>query len=174
MHRLAEWALAGLFISWALATVLCQVPSRLQNWLRQSDIFALIPRWHFFAPTPGMHDFVLVYRDQALDGSLTMWREVPGVSVTRQPVCAVWNPGRRHTKAMLDITKELMQLITQQRQKREIELSVPYLSLLNYVSCIPRLGTEDQYTQFALVMSQSSATEGPPAVVFLSSLHEIA
>jgi hypothetical protein len=172
MLQLAEVALAVLFILWSLATVVVQPPSPLRDWFRRSDVFALIPCWHFFAPTPGMSDFSLVYRDQAADGSVSPWREVTGVTVTRQPFCALWNPGRRHTKAMLDITKELMQLITQDRQKWEIELSVPYLSLLNYISALPRHG-EDRFTQFGIVMSSSSATADPPVVVFVSSLHAI-
>lgn len=170
MRALAEDGLASLFALWLLATVLCQAPSRIQNWLRRGDVFALIPRWHFFAPVPGMQDFVLVYRDQTADGAISPWREAPSVPVSRQPWCAVWNPGRRHTKAILDITKELMQLITEQRNKREIELSIPYITLLNYVSSFPRL-EENCSTQFALVMGKSSATPEPPSVVFVSSIH---
>lgn len=172
MRAFAELALAGFFVLWLIATAAFQAPSRLQDWLRQSEIFALVPRWHFFAPTPGVQDFTLIYRDQAADGSLSPWREVPVVTVPRQPINALWNPSRRHTKAMLDITKELFQLIAQNQDETEIKLSVPYLALLNYVSRLPRLGV-DRFTQFALVMSNSSATTDPPAVVFVSALHEI-
>ncbi|MFF0292213.1 hypothetical protein ACFYST_03485 [Kitasatospora sp. NPDC004614] len=172
MRPLAEVLLAGLFVSWLLATALCQAPSRVQNRLRKADVFGLIPRWHFFAPRPGTQDFVLVFRDQASSGSLSRWREAPRLPVSRLPLCALWNPGRRHTKAMIDITVELMNLVVDDRNKKEIELSVPYLALLNHISGLPRLDGEC-LTQFALVATQSSASTEPPEVVFVSSMHAI-
>ncbi|XHM65333.1 hypothetical protein ACE6JH_35455 [Streptomyces nigra] len=65
-----------------------------------------------------------------------------------------------------------MKLVAEERHNREIELSVPYLALLNYVSELPRLD-ENCLTQFALVASQSSAVNKSPTVIFVSSLHAI-
>lgn len=172
MNSLTERVLALFFFAWLVVTCLCQVQSRLQDRLRQSDLFGLIPRWHFFAPRPAMQDFVLVFRDRTPSGALSPWRETPHPSISHPLLCAVWNPGRRHIKAVTDTTIELMKLVAEERHKREIELSVPYLALLNYVSELPRLD-EDCLTQFALVASQSSAVNKSSTVIFVSSLHAI-
>ncbi|MFI9176083.1 hypothetical protein [Streptomyces lincolnensis] len=119
-----------------------------------------------------MQDFTLVYRDLTQDGQVSPWCEVPGIRITKYPLCALWNPGRRHTKAMLDITKDLMQLLDDAPGEREIQITVPYLALLNYVAALPRLDSSCS-TQFALVTTKSSATAEGSGVIFASSLHSM-
>ena len=89
------------------------------------------------------------------------------------PLYMIWNPGRRHSKALLDITKELMQLIAAKAHRRQIELSIPYLALLTFVSSLPRMDSE-VCTQFAIVMAKSSAQNQRASIIFTSSLHSLA
>ncbi|MFD5817747.1 hypothetical protein [Streptomyces sp. NPDC127038] len=166
-------AYAAVCSLWLVLTMVCQARSRWATRIRKYDVFALIPRWTFFAPTPGMQDFVLLHRDRTPDGRLTQWRELTGAAAGARPLRAVWNPDRRHSKALLDASQNLLQLASQGRRPEEIELSAPYLALLAHVSAQPR-PEEPDATQFALVVQKSSALEeAVPAVAFVSSLHAI-
>ncbi|WP_051732391.1 hypothetical protein [Kitasatospora phosalacinea] len=172
MRELAEFAFAAVCCLWIVLTVVCQVPSRAAGRIRGRDVFALVPQWSFFAPTPGMQDIVVVHRYRTVDGGLSRWREVAAGAPSGQPLCAVWNPHRRHAKAVLDATKNLMQLAAEGRRPEEIQLSVPYLALLTYVSA-QLCPQERRATQFALVVQRSSAFQDPPSVAFVSALHAI-
>ncbi|WP_181787130.1 hypothetical protein [Streptomyces phytophilus] len=173
MPGLAGPAYAALCALWIVLTVACQPHSRVAAKIRRYDFFALIPRWTFFAPTPGTQDFVLLRRYRTRDGRLTRWRETAGTAAGGRPLCAVWNPARRHTKALLDAAQSLMELASQGRRPEEIELTGPYLALLAHVSAQP-CAEEPRAAQFALVIQRSSAFgEAAPSVAFVSSLHTI-
>jgi hypothetical protein len=172
VRELAESAFAAVCCLWIVLTMVCQVPSRAAGRIRGRDVLALIPQWSFFAPTPGMQDIVMVQRYRRVDGDLSQWREVTADAASSPPLCAVWNPHRRHAKAVLDATKNLMQLAAEGRRPEEIQLTVPYLALLTYVSAQP-CPEERLATQFALVVQRSSAFQDAPSVAFVSALHAI-
>jgi hypothetical protein len=169
----ADAALALTFGIWLLLTVATQHKSRLADRVRSTDLSLLIPRWHFFAPNPGVHDFVLVFRDRNVGGAVSPWRQAPTPSTSNPALWVVWNPARRHTKALIDIANELIVLINEHAYGRaQLVLAVPYLTLLNHVSSLPRLDV-DVSTQFAIAIAQSAAVSGEPDVVFVSALHRL-
>ncbi|WP_407561341.1 hypothetical protein [Streptomyces sp. 184] len=164
---------AAVCALWIVLTLVCQTRSRLATKIRSYDFLALIPRWTFFAPTPGTQDFVLLRRYRTSDGRLTRWRETPGTAAAGRPLYAVWNPARRHTKALLDAAQSLMELASRGGRPEEIELTAPYLALLAHVSAQP-CSEEPHATQFALVIQKSSAfAESAASVAFVSSLHAV-
>ena len=164
---MADSLLVGILGVWLLLSVLVYVPA-LQPGIRRWDLLALVPEWRFFAPTPAQHDYYLLYRDQLEDGSLTDWTEVRAAT----PRCSwnlVWNTSKRGNKALFDAIKELAAHVV--ASDPAIQFSVPYLTLLNHVSAIPRLGCS-QSTRF-LLMHNDSRLEKPPDVVFLSGVHAV-
>jgi hypothetical protein len=172
MQSVAELALAVALGTWLGASVVCQYPSHIERLLRRYDACSLIPRWHFFAPRPSMQDFHLVYRDRSASGGVSPWHEVP--AATSHPLASpVWNPGRRHNKALFDAVQALLKLSERAGgRERELQLTVPYIALLTYVSGLPRLD-EPEMTQFALVASQRQSSTASPTVFFVSGLHAL-
>src|SRR5215212_2212851 len=169
-HGLVDLGLAGFLLSWFAISAICQVPSKLEKWLRAHDVCSLIPRWHFFAPNPGTRDFPLLYRDRLSDGCVSRWREVPLCKPPRG-IAAVWNPGRRHNKAFFDITQELTttSLVLSDRTAL-IQLTVPYIAVLNFVSCLPR-DYDACDTQFLIMTAVGYDKATKPSKVFVSAVH---
>ena len=119
-----------------------------------------------------MQDFHVVYRDRSGTGELSPWRAVPHSPPPRL-VYPVWNPGRRHNKALFDVTQALARLVSGVHgDGRELQISVPYIALLTYVSGLRRLESP-QATQFALVTSLGRRATAAPEVLFVSSLHPL-
>jgi hypothetical protein len=154
-------------VAWLAVSAVGQIPCELTRRLRRVDLCGLIPHWTFFAPVPGTADYFLLYRDQLLDGSLTDWRELP-LCDSRKLWHLIWNPGKREKKALFDLTTALMQE-TQAVPIEAMQLSVPYLVLLSYISGLPRDYT-GQGTQFLLMMSDQG---GEPKPIFSSAVHAL-
>ncbi|MFF4542420.1 hypothetical protein [Streptomyces aureus] len=173
MREVVGVVFAAVCCLWLVLTLVCQARTRVAAVVRRHDVLGLIPLWTFFAPTPGMQDYVLLRRYRTFDGRLTQWRELADAPAGGRPLWAVWNPARRHAKALLDASQGLLQLASLGRRPQEIELSAPYLAILAHVSAQP-CSEEPCAAQFALVIQKSSAyEEAVPAVAFVSSLHEI-
>lgn len=186
----SEWILAGILGAWLIISGLGQIdvsePRSVFQRIRQWDLFGLIPIWTFFAPRPAWIDYHLLYRDRLGDGTVSPWTEVVPVS-GRTPVQALWNPGKRERKAIIDIVRTLTREIqngradlpeefrfagrTAQHLPETIFTSLGYLALLHVVSRIPRLGTASE-TQF-LVMQTDAAESGEPEVLILSAFHSL-
>ncbi len=160
-----EVAVAALLGGLWLVTAAAQLPRRVSGSIRRRDVFILIPDWRFFAPRPGTMDYVLVYRDQLVDGNLTGWHPVhqPETSLRR----AVWNPGRRLSKTILDLVQ---QIVADLQRNPDVDLrgTIGYVGLLELVSSQMR-ALPATSTQFAVVSVEASA----PAPLFTSALHRI-
>jgi len=161
--------IVAFFIAWAAASLLVLVP-RFSPWLRSNDILGLVPEWKFFAPIPGRGDFYLLYRD-VYPESTTDWTEIM-VGGKRYWWNLLWNPRRRERKAMLDIARELPRHFKDENREA-FPISVPYLTLLTYVSGQPRTVLADK-TQFLLMYSEAALNGGQPQVNLLSYMHELA
>jgi hypothetical protein len=187
----SEWILAGILSAWLLISVAGQInvsePHSVFQRVRQWDLFGLIPIWTFFAPRPAWTDYHLLYRDRLGDGTMSPWTEVVP-AIERKPVHALWNPGKRERKAIIDIVRTLTREIqsgrvdlssegfpfggkTAQHLPETMFTSLAYLALLHVVSRIPRLGTASE-TQF-LVMQTDAAESGEPEVLILSAFHSL-
>ncbi|BDH59119.1 hypothetical protein [Tsukamurella sp. PLM1] len=101
--RTVEWGLAGAL----LVTAAGQHPNRMFDRVRRADrLGILIPNWRFFAPEPARHDFHVVHRVVAADGSVGEWRDT-APSEPRRWRHAVYFPERRRDKALSDICTEV-------------------------------------------------------------------
>jgi len=134
------------------------------------DRFALIPRWGFFAPTPGVHNFYLLYRIRFNDGTVGEWVSIFGLDKFRSQWTAIWNPDRRTKKAVFDLAGILVRERADDEQARAlIQLSIPYLLILNYISGLSSSSGVNA-VQF-LVME--NLQDGSAYPVFVSALHSL-
>ena len=157
--------------AWLAATVISAFPAMASVLNRLGTFTALVPRWNFFSPRPGIHDYHLLYRDQWEGGGVGVWQEVPGFAQPRNLTASVWNPHRVSKKALFDLAVELAResLAVENRQEYA-KLSIPYLVLLNYVSQLPRPHPSIA-TQFMLARSSSMPQTVEPC--FISGLHSL-
>jgi hypothetical protein len=162
---------AGLLGVWFLLTVLSQFEYFFRIIVR-FDRFRLVPRWAFFAPNPGHHDYHLVYRGRRADNSLTEWEELTDVNCGQNLSC-VWNPQRRVVKTISDIVK----MVSLMRKHHEVpsqylQFTLPYMLLLHFVQA---RGGADIERQFAIVRTEGFAELRPTKldVILLSEFHPI-
>ena len=157
----------AVFAVWMAISVTAQIP-RYKAPIRRLDPLYLIPEYSFFAPTPATGDFSVLYRDRDGDGEMGDWHELP-LGGTRSILNALWNPDRRTRKATFDVCTDLAKYILADAPL-EVQVSVPYLVLLNHVSTLPRLEQGDA-TQFLIMMSHGVEAEEEPEVMYLSAIH---
>jgi hypothetical protein len=165
---MSEGLVIGFFGIWALLCVLVYIP-KLKKVIRQRDWFKLIPEWRFFAPKPAQGDFHLLYQDTFSDGSCTTWTEVRP-TIERSGWNIVWNPGKRERKALFDVVNVLNARIS--ISDKALEGSLPYLTLLNHISSLPR-SLSPAFTRFLLMRSYGASPEKEPDILFISGVHEL-
>lgn len=153
---LADWSApaflsAAFFGAWFAFSLIGQLWPR-DSWIRRGSISWLVPDWRFFAPEPGVKDFVVVYRSKTRAGQLSALKEIaPAPSGALR---WLWNPETRRRKALFDLT-DSVHLMAERLSKcgppqlhgslpDTVTLTAPYLALLNLVSgrvggSVPRL-----------------------------------
>ncbi|RKH45853.1 hypothetical protein D7X55_25105 [Corallococcus sp. AB049A] len=157
-----------LLLAWFTVSFVCQfLPMRLQGLFRALDVFGLIPRWMFFSPSFSASDYHLLYREALCDGTLTQWREIP-LAERRSLLGAVWNPERRHRKAVATAVARLVQ----QAESRRGPLTQAhgYAAILALITS--RGGTPlTRAFQFAIAESFGYEARTPSRMVLVSELH---
>lgn len=123
--------LFGLIVLVGLLKEFKQLESLLN---RYPTLIRFIPTWSFFAPTPGFHDYQLMYRTILDDGHVEEWQEAHAIHEKRHALCFIWNPEKKFSKSVMDLTQDLMRFCQSIQQKEQILLSIPYLQILNYVT----------------------------------------
>ncbi|ELZ67209.1 hypothetical protein C457_14279 [Haloferax prahovense DSM 18310] len=159
---------------------------------RLGPLYAIVPKWNFFSPHPGQHDYVLLYRDRRTDGSLSAWRSVDKLSQSAPPAIVrwVWNPSMYRSKALFDLTQGLTSAFDDDEQRADsetevtaatppeprrvdlgqVKFSTMYLTLLQLVTAQEHSPLGES-TQFA-VMQYSRASDGHE-LVFASEFHSL-
>lgn len=134
------------------------------------DALSLVPKWHFFAPRPGMRNLYLLYRDRYATGDVSVWRVLHGMDRFRPGWSFIWNPDKRLRKTLYDVLVTLAaEDYTADDATRRVKLTAPYLLLLNHVSSLPRPDGVVA-TQFLVMEGEAGQT---PRKVFCSELHPL-
>ena len=169
-----EVATAALLGSWFLLTVLKNLPERFRGprLLQRLTASWLVPGWSFFAPVPGTKCYHLMYRD--LDPhETTDWRPLAAERLG-SPARFLWNPDKTGSKAMVDVANELSLIISSFSEAERhdppprLQMSLPYLTLLNCVAERPRLNGAVA-TQF--VLGQTGIDDS--TIIIVSSVHRL-
>jgi hypothetical protein len=170
----ARYLVYGVLGTWLAMTFVSQEPTRKFDKLRRWDpTGAFIPDWRFFAPRPGMHDNHLLVRDELPDGGYTPWQEYVQVE-TRRWQHFFWYPGRRAEKVVTDAVGALNQLQPDLKDSKEnVQVSVPYLTLLNYVVHQVPHHPDGKRVQFMIATSAGYDDLEEPTALFLSNTHPL-
>jgi hypothetical protein len=173
-NSLAEqlWTLlvGSILVVWFIASAIHQF--RFPWWSRISrfDALNLLPRWSFFAPNPGRHDFHVVYRDW-VDDQPGPWMQLAATNVDTRWRW-LWNPSRYTNKAISDLANGLYQ--ARQLSAEEpwtVMLSSSYISLLHMVMAQPPTTLETYRRQFAIVRTHGFGTGRQLEIAFASEVH---
>jgi hypothetical protein len=128
----------------------------------------LVPEWTFFAPTPGVQNLYLLYRDVHFGAETTAWRVVHQMDVNRGWWTFAWNPRRRQWKALHDLITSLEKERSASRPEM-VQLSMPYLLMLHHLSRLPRI---DGVWASEFIIMVSNPNERP-RVAYQSGRHPL-
>lgn len=171
---LLEFAVVAVLAVWALATVIHHVPptrlpGAVDRVVNRGAWSWLVPTWNFFAPRPGVYNYHFLYRDVSAEGRAGRWREI-GRSAPHAWYRPLWNPHKTHNKVSVDLAMDLAQCAAAMRESpaSSLQLTIPYLSLLAYVTRQPREAPAHA-TQF-MVLQRSRSEDN---MVLLSGVHRL-
>ncbi len=172
---MASWVDVGV-VCWlgihATLTVIFATPIREWAVFRRELLVRFVPRWNFFAPNPGVHDYHLLIRDRLVNGEVGPWLSIAEFDSPRPWFSFAWNPEKRQKKTLFDLTcilaQEAQRATDEERPK--LQLSIPYLLIVSLVDGVHRsvLSVE---RQFCLV--QRSSLVPTPQVIFTSAFHRL-
>lgn len=162
-------ALAILFIVSAAQQVFS---GRWVKWMKNRDVFALIPIWSFFAPNPGRTDYHLLFRDQLVSGEWCPWREIS--QGPRTALRSVWNPGKRRAKGLTDHISSLMRSLNGVELEPIVMVLHPsYLTLLRWVT-MQASDPRSRSRQFLVAQTSGFGVESSdPEILFISLAHPL-
>ncbi|MBL1100258.1 hypothetical protein [Streptomyces coffeae] len=170
--RLPRYGLYGLLLSWFGLTVAQQFKKRPRLLDAVDPANVTLPISTFFAPNPGSNDTHLLTRNRLADGSMSEWAE-HAMTQARSSRHMVWHPGRRGEKALLDIVTDLTAVLREERRVEYVQMTVPYLSLLNFVTHQCAHVPNATQVQFLLVSSAGCDEDEEPTTLLASALHGI-
>lgn len=165
--------LYGTLSVWFSLTLMEQLQKGTKVNRRIDPLSAVIPNWRFFGPQPAMHDCHLLYRDELRGGKMTAWREVEVVE-ERRSSHMFWHPNRRREKVLFDATEEMKSYAGRERDLRKLQVTVPYLLLLSYVTRYCNHHPQAIRTQFLLANGPGYDEAGSePLLFFASDVHKL-
>jgi hypothetical protein len=157
---------------WFFASILGQFDGEPVTRLKNHDHYALIPRWTFFAPRPGVTDYHLLFQLHD-DESSSSWKE-EFLADQRTVWGAIWNPLKRNKKALSDAVRSLG-VISSDLSKDElwkIQYTIPYLAVLSYLSERPHRASAT-HIRFMILESDGFIAKDEPRLLFLSEKHRL-
>jgi hypothetical protein len=168
-----EAALATVLGAWLLVSAVAQLSVVFPRLKKIYEVApaGLIPRYHFFAPTPGTTDYHMLVRVRGPAGQLSAWRDA--TPSQRRWWNFLWNPDRRTRKALHDLVTDLLEK-SRTSSARATQVSVPYLALLNRAMAAAGSCEEGSHVQFVIAISKGTLSSEPAGPAFASSLHPMA
>jgi hypothetical protein len=153
-----------------IASTFFQIKS-LQPKLRKIDKFGLLPNYSFFAPKPIANDYRLVYK--IISDTNTDWKEIPmynQFSLLR----IIWNPFKYYNKSFIDTSHFLLTEFDVLEDKKFIQISLHYLSILMVISeYLNKKGLKDVTIRFSIVASGGGSQVKLEKVLFASYYQKI-
>jgi hypothetical protein len=177
---MVEKAIVSLLIVWGVATIFYQF-NATSDFVGRWNYFALVPKWTFFAPQPKTTDYLLGYQDRDEASGSIFEPVIIDLKPARGLESAfrfIWNPAKRNTKAVVDITSYVLTYVAMHRANIArnalvLELYVPYISLLNFVSGHAPPTAPDYRRRFLVLKSFGYRGSVPPVKILESNFHRI-
>lgn len=157
-----------LLALWWLTTVAYQFEPPI---LRKINFHGFVPSCRFFAPRPMITDARIYYacepnRDQPLD-QIT-WQ--PLIVAPKHSLRPIWNPDQRLEKSVHNIVRQLMRL---HESGARVELTIPYLRLLNLANERSCDQVDAGYVRFIITRHRGVEDDGR-YITFASHEHRLA
>jgi hypothetical protein len=105
MNGPAQIACWTIIIVWLILTPLFNLPSYCKR-IRNFDIAGLIPTWTFFAPNPGISDYVVLVRERDVEEIWNPWRVA--WRCTPRAWRFLWHPEKRCEKLVTDCSQAII------------------------------------------------------------------
>ena len=170
-RRAAGTAALGGLGAWYVVTAAAQVPKLRRRMEKYDPSGMLLPSWRFFAPWPAVHDLDVLCRDELPEGAVTPFRDVTIVHARRWNH-AVFHANRRHEKGMFDVCQSTLQLASRYPLE-QVQLTLPYLTLLNWITLSCEHHPAAVRTQFLIGRSAAYDDRVEPDFLFASDFHEM-
>lgn len=175
-----EFAILLVLAVWAVATIFNQFPAT-SGFVGKWSYFSLVPKWTFFAPRPKTTDFHLCYQDRRAGAGTTpapVPIEMKPVGRWATALRFIWNPSKRNTKAVVDITNFVLTFKSRHRRRIArnalvLEMYVPYLAFLNFVSSCAPPSASGARRRFVVLKSNGYGSADPAVPVLESNFHRI-
>ncbi len=171
------WIISFFLFIWLVLTIAYQF-DYLSEKISTIDIFKLIPRWTFFSPNPGCHDYHLMYRenndsDQTSKSHESDWNEVV-IEESNSMFTFLWNPQKRLNKVVSDASSSISTFAIESKNNNEFnsklfQLNAGYLMLLNITLSLTNV---NKHFQFSLIQSQGFI-DRKCEPLFISNLHTV-
>jgi hypothetical protein len=158
------------FVSILILTILKECP-KLDSFFNKYHIIAsFLPNWSFFAPIPGMHDYILRIRYYDEKGEQPSdWKILQKKIEKRSYISIFWNPKKKLSKILFDVINDLIQFNNKVRDLNYLRLSTPYLQLLNFINGREHPDSK-KYIQFSIFRYSRIYKE---ELLFQSDIHPI-
>lgn len=159
---LLVYSVVSVLAVFSTASILFQIKT-LQPRLRKFDKLGLLPNYSFFAPKPIANDYRLVYK--MIGKSDSEWQEFP-MYKSFTPTRILWNPFKYYNKAFIDASHFLLMEFHAIENKKHIQVSLNYLSILIMLS--EYLREKDCTVRFAIVTSKGCTSLEIEKILFAS------
>jgi hypothetical protein len=166
-------SISVVFAIWFTLSVVTQFRAKCFRRLKSFDYCAILPAWTFFAPNPGVTDYILIYREHWADGGISDWKEAD-IGSRVAVLSAFWHPAKRRAKVLVDASCELVKYATSLAPQdiALVTVSPPYILFLRIIEK-QRLSPFCEYIQFAIMQQKGLSVEKVIAPTFSSGIHRV-
>jgi hypothetical protein len=166
----------ALFAAWFVLSIFFQVP-RFSPKMSFYDPLGLLPKWTFFAPNPGIHDYHIVSRtieDSANGDEVSDDRPWEVVRPLRDTptVPFFWNPDRRVNKTLSDATNSILAVLRRSEHGEKVVPYTPAYFLITHLA--QRNAAPGTKIEWAIVRSHGFHGDRALSPVFVSNVHGVA
>jgi hypothetical protein len=167
--------LCALFGAWFVMSIFFQVP-RYSLKMSRYDPLGLLPKWTFFAPNPGIHDYHIVRRiaANAFESSeapapheVASWQNIRPLGDT-QSIPFLWNPDRRIKKTLSDATNSIISVLRRSKNGGDFVPYTPAYFLITHLA--QRDAVPGTRVEWAIVRSHGFVGDRAVSPVFVSNL----
>lgn len=160
-----SYLIVGMLAVFTTASIFYQIKN-LQPRLRKFDKLGLLPNYSFFAPKPIANDYRLVYK--IITETDSDWLEVPMYKPFRL-IRIIWNPFKYYNKSFIDTCHFLVMEFNALENKKFIQVSLHYISILMMLSeYLKKKEEKDVTIRFAIVASGGSNKVNLEKIMFAS------
>jgi hypothetical protein len=157
-----------VFSFWLVLSIFSHfVPLEKKKWYSVLEIFGLIPKWHFFAPHPGIDDYVLLFQYEFANGTQSIWKEYSIKNKIFIPF--LFHPKRRIQKCLFDLISQLDTVFFKEHEA-DFQISLNYILFLNLsVAAAPKESVKSRF----MLGSIRQNDEEKFKVIALSNFHSL-